>query len=83
MREVKQRGLNIFHNGAGKHLVEMLLDCIDSEGVLIKTSTTTDSVNDWCGYSPTDISIACKDDYIKLLSGMLMSVVEVDSSTNC
>lgn len=82
MYEVKKSGLNIFHNGAGKGLVSRLLECIYYEGLLVKIGTTTDSVNDWCGYSPTNLEVKCKEDYIKLLSGMLMSVIEVDSSTN-
>lgn len=82
MHEVKRKGLNIFHNGAGKNLVSRLLECIDYDGLLIKMGTTTDSVNDWCGYSPTNLEVKNKEDYIKLLSGMFMSVIEVDSSTN-
>lgn len=71
---IKQDDLKLFHNGAGKTLIQKLCATV-CDNMLIKTSTTTDSNNDWCEY-PTTIEedlIERKEDYIKLLSGMILA----------
>lgn len=74
MINIKKSGLKLFRNGAGKKFIEKLCELICCDDMLVKTSTTTDSVSDWCGYPPVESVETIKDkaDYIKLLSGMIL-----------
>lgn len=66
----------MFHNGAVKAMVRFLCDCIGNERMLVKTSTTTNSVNDWCGYETSNPDVVKKkEDYILLLSGMTLATL--------
>lgn len=64
MIQIKNAGLDLFHNGAGKMFVLRLCEMIVDSNILIRVSTTNNLAHDWCGFAPKqEGSVSKKEDY--------------------
>jgi len=72
LTKLKMMGLggSLFHNGAGKRFLLLLLQLIETQQTFIKTSTTNDSTSDWCGFRSIKVEgKAAREDFVKIVSG--------------